>query len=683
MNNDKTIERKLKEIVLGVRLESIYDKSSILEMYLNQMYFGHGSYGIAEASAIYFNKNLNQLNIEETATLIGLLQAPSSYDLINNEKKANQRKNQILKVLNDNYIIDKTELQNYQNHTISAIKKEDVLTKNTTYKYPYFTTWVIKNLEKKYGDKLYTDGMYITTTLDTKAQDYAIETAINKSKYLSKTYNMNDIAITTIDPQTGELKAMVGGANFEKNQINMAITPRQPGSSIKPFVYGAGFEYGILNGSTIILDEPVTYMDYEPRNYIDKHYGYITAREALYTSNNIAAIKTGILIGHKKIKTFIENLGVTSLDESDANISMPVGGLKYGISPYEMAIAYGVFANKGKKAEPYYIEKITDEYGEIISKTKQSTVQIIKEETANEITDILMDVVQKSTGRNAKIGRELAGKTGTTNSNRDWWFVGYTPNAVTAVWVGNSNFDKASKGGSSSSTAAVVFGDYMNKYKNLIDKENFNVNYDLVYKTFYLSKDETHLIDKSCKPPINIQTNNEDDAKFIIKELAVYPSYKPSHIDCPSVSIATNELAEFLKKDLTNNLKKVLNTNNKDLIIDTINLGYGEKIIELGYIEEIKLLNLENLLKEKNVIKQNTNTVKITNIIDGNIIIEKNNTNNNKPKINDLTIPDNNNILLNSELKFIENKTNDSSIEHVNIDELNIINEVDNISNKD
>lgn len=568
LSQDKTIERKIKEIFIAMELEKKYDKNKILEIYLNEIYFGHGAYGIESASKIYFGKSAKDLDASEIAILVGLPQAPSLYDPFVNPEKTKKRRIAVLDCMYRDNLISKKEVDTINN---SEIILADVASgkKAQYYKHPYFTAWIIQQLEKQYGEKVYTAGWKVYTTLNSEQQTYAENVLETKSKEYAKKYNAQDMALVTVNPTTGALKAMVGGSDFQRNQINMAVRPRQPGSSMKPLVYATGIDMDKITESSVFLDEEINISGYTPKNYNKSHSGYITVRDAIKASNNIVAVKAAQLIGVKNIQNYAKQMGISTLTNQDYGLSMALGGLYKGISPYEMASAYSTFANGGLYMSPYYIEKITDRFGTTLYNSSQRSRRVLKQETADSITDMLIYNVESGTGYGTGIsGFQCAGKTGTTNDNRDLWYVGFAEDAVTAIWVGNSNNKKLS-GGSGSSTAGRVWHDYMAKY---LKGHKASQKYKrLQYQPFNIigEGDKVYLADSSCA------LSGRGKTLYMVKENA--PKEKKT---CSDAKLSGNDVIEKVKSGEIS-VKVAAET------------GYVQELITAGYAEELKRLGYD------------------------------------------------------------------------------------------
>lgn len=590
LSQEKTWERKIKEMFIALELEKKYDKTKILEMYLNEVYFGHQAYGIASAAEIYLDKELEELNMAEVTLLVGLPQAPSSYDLFVNPDRAAKRRLGVLDSMVRDELITKDEAKLYAKQPVEPVEKE-TKEKYSNYKYPHFTNWVVQELEKEYGKKLYTSGLKIYTTITNKNQQLIEKVAKQKSKDLGSNYGINDIAMVSIDHTTGAIVAMAGGSDFSRNQINMATRPRQPGSSIKPIVYATGIDLGIITDGSIELDAPVNFNGYTPKNWNRKHSGYMTLREALRTSNNVVAVKTGEKVGIKNITNMLKSMGVTSITENDVGLGLSIGGFSRGISPLEMAQVYGVFANNGYYSETYFIDKIVNRNGKVIFKHEPKRTQVLQMETTDLITDMLVGS-HKYNGSNTDIKRDAAGKTGTTNSSRDMWYVGYTPNITTSVWVGNSDNSKPKDSISSGRSAGAIWKEYMLEYHENIEKKSFNAKYSLKPYTLYISNgNEVMLAGKNCSNNTINSHLPEYSQDYFIKTFMLRPEVAPKETkECEPIN--EREYIEYL---IENDFDRLIE---EELLVKLIKLGYSELIFEKNLVNKaIEQGALKDLVK--------------------------------------------------------------------------------------
>lgn len=469
LTQERTMKRKIQEVFLALRLEQQYTKQEILELYLNQIYFGQGAYGVQAAAKTYFGKDVSELDTNECAVLAGIPKSPNYYSPLNSMEAAQKRKATVL---------DQMVKYGYMNAmTANSLKKEPLkLAKphaddnsNTP---KYFVNYVIQELINKYGaDAVYKDGLKIYTTIDMDMQR-AAEEAMKNLPNSSTDANGNKQpqgALVAIDPATGYIKAMVGGRGTDQfNRATMA--ERQPGSAFKPFVFAAALESD-YSPSSMIDDKPLKIGDWSPQNYNRTFNGMVSLRYTAEQSLNVPTVKLAQEIGLDKVIYYAKEMGISSLvmdgssAHNDKNFAITLGGLTRGVTPLELTSAYGTFANSGIHVAPVAIIKVLDRNGKIMEEARPETKQVMKRSSAEELTSMLMGVVQRGTGTRANIGRPAAGKTGTTSDYLDAWFVGYVPDLVCGVWVGCD--DNASLGGmTGGATPAVIWKAFMSKALN-------------------------------------------------------------------------------------------------------------------------------------------------------------------------------------------------------------------------
>lgn len=444
LTQERTITRKVKEAFLSMALESKYTKEEILCMYLNHIYFGNGAYGLESASWYYFNKPTKDLTIAQAASLAAIPKSPNYYNPFgNNPKDTKARKELVLdQMLKYGYIkeSERDAAKAEDLHLATSNKNKGASPTN------YFYDMIIQQVIELLGaDALYKEGLKIYTTLDMDMQANAVNAmAILDKQYAG--YNTSgkklEVALVAVEPQTGAIKAMLGGRGEDK--FNRAyLANRQPGSAFKPFVYATAMANGFTPAS-VVEDKGEDFGGgWKPRNSDWNERGKVSVRYALVKSLNIPTVKIARAVGPEKIITTAENMGITTLVDNgkynDTNLAMSLGGLTKGVNPIEMAGAYAVFANNGVYVKPYSISKILDRNGNELYEHKATKRDAIRAKDAYLVTNMLQDVLVWGTGGGGGIGRPAAGKTGTTDSSVDAWFVGYTPNLSTAVWVGYDN----------------------------------------------------------------------------------------------------------------------------------------------------------------------------------------------------------------------------------------------------
>lgn len=591
LSPERTYQRKIKELILAIKMEWVLTKDQILEMYLNQIYFGHGAYGIAAATLTYFDKSVQELSLPEAAFLAGLPKAPNTYSPYRNPDLAKSRKELVLYRMIEAGFISDEEAQtaigttlNYRRQSIEPIAS-------------YFIEDIRQHLVERYGESLvYKGGLQIYTTLNIGIQKLAEEnlqqglrqvdkrqgwrgplghvefdkdfvppdeypelqnpqaaqvyglyralvTRVTKKSaaiLVGNTYkgtidlkdmkwaerrleNVKDVgtgviqkdftprhilkvgdivevlpkngnlesgtfvleqtplvegSLLALDPRTGAVQAMSGGYDFNRSQFNRAVAARrQPGSAFKPLIYATALQQG-LTPATLILDAPVVYQDEEldrvwkPENYEKRFYGTISLREALRHSRNAATVRLLEQIGVPEVIAVANNLGIQSPLSQD--LSLALGSSS--VSLQEITSAYGVFANQGMWLRPYQITLVKDMKGEILEQHLFEPRQAMTQENAYLTTNMLMDVIQSGTGRRAKkIGRPLAGKTGTTNGYNDAWFVGYAPNLATGVWVGFDSVRTLGRLESGAHAALPIWTEFMGQALHNLPVMSFSI----------------------------------------------------------------------------------------------------------------------------------------------------------------------------------------------------------------
>jgi len=462
LSHKRTFNRKIAESVLAIRLEQIFSKNQILEMYLNQVYWGHNNYGVQTASQSYFGKPASQLNLAEGAMMAGIIQAPEDYSPFISYKKAKERQKQVLARMRDLGWITPAEE--------SAARKQKInlgeIKSWQTSELPYITEGVVQELNDRFGkDAVLKGGMRVQTTVDYKFQRMAEETVQRTHRRLSS-YGLydNQIALVAVDPRTHFVKAMVGGVDYEKSKFNRATqSRRQPGSSFKPFVYYTAFASGKYTPYSTVYDTPVSYRTggsyYTPRNYGGGYSGPMSIRQALLVSANVPAVKIGRAVGLDKVIETCRTLGIKSPIEPV--ISLPLGAV--GVTPLEMAGAYATFASNGWYSDTTMIVRVTDSAGNLLLDNTPKPKLVLDPWATASLTSVLQGVVSSGTGKEAQIGRPAAGKTGTTSSERDVWFVGYVPQLATAVWVGKDNNRPLGYGVTGGEYVAPIWSNFMSK----------------------------------------------------------------------------------------------------------------------------------------------------------------------------------------------------------------------------
>lgn len=462
--------RKIKEILLSMQIEDRMTKEEILTNYCNTIPFGHGAYGIEAASIAYFNKHAKDLTLIEAALLAGLPQAPNYYDPFKNPEAALARRNIVIDSMVAVDYITKKEGDALKKEPIklnAGVAASKVTESKELANYQYFVDYATQEAEKiitsKNLESIFSGGYKIYTTMDKNVQS-AMESVYNNKSLFPQAMNgvEAESAMVIIDPTTGGIRGLVGGRTYALEMgFNRAVAAkRQPGSAFKPIVvYGPAFEKGLYSPSTIVKDTPDPQLPdgaggmYSLVNYSGGYVGNTNVRTAVKDSINTVAVRILNEITPRVGFDFAKRLGITNLSENEKdNLAMALGGLQNGVTPLEMARAFGVFANNGILMDSSIIRKIEDSYGNVVYESKVEPKQVISPEVAYMVTNVLIEVVNNGTGKNAALyKRPVAGKTGTTNlvingvdkpeGNGDLWFVGYTPQLSGAVWIG---YDKNS-----------------------------------------------------------------------------------------------------------------------------------------------------------------------------------------------------------------------------------------------
>ncbi len=456
LSNEKTFTRKIKELQVAAQIEKTLSKDEILEMYLNNVYLGSGAYGVKGAARIYFNKNLNQLTLPEMALIAGLPQAPSVYSPYNDKKLAEKRRNQVLLRMYKMKYIDK---DTYEKAKKAPINLSSMPTMYATNKAPYFCDYVMKEMHKLgfTEDDIVNGGYKVITTLDYNAQVKANEAILKNLKAWGLTKDKNQAAVFSYSPIDGRILVYAGGKDYTKSQYDRVSQSARPsGSAFKPFIYTAAIEKG-YSPNDMIDDLPFKAGDWTPKNYGNKYRGPIPLYTALMVSSNVCTARLMDAIGVRPVIQLARVMGITTPIPYDYTISLGSNSVKL----FEMTRAYGVFANGGFKVEPFAIERIESSRGTVLYEAKKArTSKVLNINTAATMTAIMKTVITNGTGRAANIGKPAAGKTGTTDDSKDAYFIGFTPDVVTGVWVGND--DNSQMGGITGGTVpALIWKDVM------------------------------------------------------------------------------------------------------------------------------------------------------------------------------------------------------------------------------
>lgn len=483
LSNERTVRRKAQELVLTMVFESIYTKDQILEMYLNSIPYGGTAYGIEAASETYFGKSAKDLDLAESALLAGLPQRPSTYSPFGAHPEfAKSRQREVFKQMVDNGYISQDEADTAYNEELKYVSTRSSQA-------THFALWIKEQLATKYGEKTVEQGgLRVYTTLDLEIQNLAQQTVASEVAKLKKQSVGNGAVIVT-RPSTGEILAMVGSKDYfatdEDGKVNVVLAQRQPGSSIKPLNYALALKDQKITPATAFADVPTCFQvagqaNYCPVNYDGTYHGLVQARFALGNSYNIPAVKVLALNGVKGFIEFAKEMGLTTItNASDYGLSATLGGLL--VTPYDMAVAYGVFANGGIEQPLVAITKVTDWKGNVLSEYNPSDNTLTGTRVLDPgVTFLISHILYDGNARSAAFGTssylnvsghpEVSVKTGTTNDRRDNWTVGYTANAVVVSWVGNNDNSSMSGAVSGISGASPIWNKVMKAVLNKAEK---------------------------------------------------------------------------------------------------------------------------------------------------------------------------------------------------------------------
>lgn len=476
----KTLTRKIKEFILTIEVEIMYDKDEILTMYLNEIPYGSNAYGIEAASETFLGKNAKDLNLAEAATLAALPQRPSYYSPygIHPDKREARV----------NWVLDSMADLGYISRDQANIAKKDAKNLKFTPRKenisaPHFVMYVKELLVDKYGEQMVEEGgLKVTTTLDSEVQKQAEEAIAAGAARRFDSINASNASLVAIDPKTGQITAMVGSIDFFNKdidgQVNVAIAERQPGSAFKPVVYATAFKKN-YNPAFTLWDVTTDFGNYTPKNYDGTTHGPVSMRRALAGSLNIPAVKTLYLAGLDNVLDQAHQMGITTLNDRDRyGLSLVLGGGE--IQLLDLTTAYGVFANAGTLAPTTPFLKITDAKGKVLEEYKEDKKNVLDPQIAYEISSILSDNNARSYifgSRSALYfdDRMVAAKTGTTSEYRDAWTVGYTPQIAAGVWVGNNDNTPMTAGAAGAMAAAPIWHDFMEKALANKPAEDFSV----------------------------------------------------------------------------------------------------------------------------------------------------------------------------------------------------------------
>jgi len=491
LSPERKFSRKIKEAILATRIEKHLSKDDILTLYLNQIYFGHGAYGIEAAARAYFGKHASELNVAEASLLAGLPKAPSYYSPFNDLDRSKKRQKYVLARMYKQGFLSLAEIRATARQPLVFVDASKDLHAEKS----YFLEHVRRLVEKKHGaDYIYREGLTIETTLDL-AMQAAAEKAVRKgvAAYQKRHENDSDndthvqAALIAMEPDSGYVKAMVGGTGFAESQFNRALqSRRQPGSAFKPVIYAAALDKGYTPAS-IIVDSPIAafevtedneYRFWEPQNYGRQFRGPTTLRRALTKSCNAVTIKILKDIGINYVIKYARQIGVDGEYSNDLTLALGT----CGVSLINMVRAYATFCAQGVSAEPIFITKILDRDGRIVENKIPRLFSAVSPQTAYMMTSLLQSVVEEGTGRRVRaLRRPCAGKTGTTNEGRDAWFMGYTPQLAAGSWIGFDDLKPLGRHETGSSAASPIWLAFMQEALKDAPVQMFDVPEGIVF----------------------------------------------------------------------------------------------------------------------------------------------------------------------------------------------------------
>lgn len=497
LTQDRTISRKIAEAILALKIERLFSKDEILELYFNQINYGHGAYGAETATQMYFGKHVDSLTLAEAALLAGMPRGPSLYSPYDHPSAAMKRRNTVLEAMAATGVIGRAQCDSAKQAPIIVKPRE--LRLNDA---PYFVEEIRKYLEAKYGaNAIYQGRMVVYSTLDLEVQRMANKVSEDWMQKLEETYKFKpkrkdykppngdegvtntpyiQTALMALNPHTGQVVAMIGGRDFLVSKFNRAVqAKRQAGSSFKPFVYTAAVDNGYSPGD-VLVDAPIVVDDdgsgnsWYPQNYDGKFDGPISLRKALALSKNLIAVKLIQQMGPTNVVSYARRMGIKT--PLPPVLSLALGSAD--ITLYDMVSAYGVFANRGVRVEPVMITKITDRAGNLLEENKPYAEEVLSPQVAYLMANMMKSVLDGGTAYSARLQgftRPAGGKTGTTNDYTDTWFMGYTPDLVCGVWVGFDQKVMIYEGATGSGLALPVWTEFMKQATAKMENRDFPV----------------------------------------------------------------------------------------------------------------------------------------------------------------------------------------------------------------
>ena len=464
LTNEKSWLRKIKEVFISINLERRYSKDEILEMYLNQIYFGHGAYGLQTASNLYFNKDVSELTVDEGALLAGLPKAPNSYSPINDPDRSKERRDLILTLMENQGFITAEESVRSKGKTI-ALDLQNPVKDEALYTY---IDMVMEEAENRYHlsqEELMTGGYRIVVPMNKSMQQSTYD-KLQDNVYFPEGNEDAQASVMMMDSESGGVLAVQGGRDYVRLGLNRVNVKRSPGSTFKPIsVYAPALESGAYSPYSMLRDERLAYGTYIPKNYNKQYTGKMTMYDALVQSANAPAVW---LLNEIGINRSLKMVGEFGFKISDHGLSLALGGLNEGVTPYQLTKAYRAFNEEGRIIEPYFIKELYDHSGEKIGEASPVQTEVLSKQNAWNITRMLESVITDGTGTAGTAQTPIAGKTGTTayqgveGATTDAWFVGYTPTVVGAVWMGYDTTNKDHYLNEGSAYPTVLFKNIVN-----------------------------------------------------------------------------------------------------------------------------------------------------------------------------------------------------------------------------
>lgn len=486
---ERSYMRKVKEMALALKIEQRYTKQEILSLYLNQIYFGSGAYGVEAAAQTYFGKQVKDLALAECALLAGIPRSPKYYSPFKSRENAFSRRSHVLNRLVATGTITEEQAREASR---TPLPTQPTIQQKGPAPAPYFVEYIRQKVEERFGSSiLYSGGLNIYTSINNILQSYAEKALVTGLERLEpKLYRKRkqlqplQAAIIAMDPSTSQIRAMVGGRDFSKSQFNRAWQAlRQPGSAFKPIVYAAAIERG-FSATDMLSDTPMSIKidakkTWTPENFTRTYQGDVTLRNALAQSLNVPTVRLMSKIGIEETIRYARMLGI----KSPLKAVFPLALGSSDVTLLELTSAYSVFANGGIRLEPVAILLITDSNGRVLYSNDSLPAQAMKPETAYIITNLLKGVIERGTGGKAReLGRPVAGKTGTTNDYRDAWFIGYTPSLVAGVWVGYDDQRSLGPKATGSRAALPVWLDFMKQAHQNQDPVDFSIPNGILFR---------------------------------------------------------------------------------------------------------------------------------------------------------------------------------------------------------